>query len=94
MRKGRRKSDGLVVAIKCIQRHKLKHSEVENLKREVEIMREIVHPHVIGLLDVFDEELKEIYLVTEFVAVNLVIDCLLNIYNYVVFLLFANLKRK
>jgi len=33
-------------------------------------MREFHHPHVIGLLDVFDQEAKEIYLVTEFVEVR------------------------
>ena len=43
---------------------------MENLQREVEIMREFSHPHVIGLLDVFDEEKDEIHLVTEFVQVG------------------------
>ena len=68
VKKAVRKSDGLVVAIKCITRSKLNHHEVENLKREVDIMREFKHPHVIGLIDVFDEERQEIYLVTEFVS--------------------------
>lgn len=45
VKKAVRKSDGLVVAIKCITRAKLSHSEVKNLEREVRIMREFHHPH-------------------------------------------------
>ena len=67
VKQGVRKSDGLAVAIKCIKRDGLSPIEVENLKREIEIMREFSHPHLVGLIDVFDEELDDIYLVTELV---------------------------
>lgn len=58
------------MAIKCITRAKLSHSEMKNLEREVKIMREFHHPHVIGLIDAFTDELESISLVTEFVEVR------------------------
>jgi serine/threonine protein kinase len=65
VQKAVRKRDGLIVAIKRVDRTKLNHVELENLKREVSIMQEFLHPHVLHLLDVFDDEPKEIHLVTE-----------------------------
>jgi serine/threonine protein kinase len=41
------------------------------LNREISIMRDIRHPHVIRLLDVFDEEFAGIYLVQEYAEVSL-----------------------
>ena len=67
VRKGMRKSDRLIVAVKCIQRHRLSHTEMDNLRREIDIMRELKHDHVLSLLDVFADEAKEIHLVTQFV---------------------------
>jgi serine/threonine protein kinase len=71
VKKAVRRSDGLVVAIKCITRAKLSHSEMKNLEREVKIMREFHHPHVLGLIDAFTDEMETISLVTEFVEVHI-----------------------
>jgi len=68
VKKATRCSDGKVFAIKCIQRTKLSKVEEDNLQREIEIMREINHPHVIGLVEVFENDPKEIFLVQEYVA--------------------------
>ena len=68
VKKGVRKATGEVVAVKIVKRGGLSKVEAENLSREIAIMREIRHPHVLGLLDVFDTEAEEVYLVTEFVS--------------------------
>ena len=68
VRKAVRKSDGVIAAVKCIQRGRLSHADLENLKREIDIMASLKHPHVIGLLDVFADEEREVHIVTEFVA--------------------------
>ena len=72
MKKARRRSDNVEVAIKCIAREKLGDDEVAALQREVEILGEFRgHPHIVGLIELFDEE-THLYLVTEFVPVTLV----------------------
>ena len=68
VKKATRNSDGKVFAVKCIHRTKLSKIEEDNLQREIEIMREIKHPHVIGLVEVFENDPKEIFLVQEYVA--------------------------
>jgi serine/threonine protein kinase len=68
VKKAVRRSDGAVVAVKCIQRQRLGRADLENLKREIDIMASLQHPHVIGLIDVFGDEQAEIHLVTEFVG--------------------------
>lgn len=49
-------------AIKSIRKAKVKKIEV--LKREIEILKEVKHPHIIELVDVF-EDAKYLHLVTE-----------------------------
>jgi len=49
-------------AIKSIRKAKVKKIEV--LKREIEILKEVKHPHIIELVDVF-EDAKFLHLVTE-----------------------------
>ena len=49
-------------AIKSIRKAKIKHIEV--LQREISILREVTHPHIIALVDVF-EDTKYLHLVTE-----------------------------
>lgn len=49
-------------AIKSIRKAKVKKIEV--LKREIEILREVKHPNIIALVDVF-EDAKYLHLVTE-----------------------------
>jgi serine/threonine protein kinase len=46
VRRAVRRRDGLVVAIKCVDRTKLNHTELENLTREVSIMQEFLHREV------------------------------------------------
>lgn len=70
VRKAKRKSDGLVAAIKCINRTRLSHSDMDNLRREIDIMMTLQHPHVLSMIDVFADELREIHLVTQFVEVG------------------------
>jgi Ca2+-binding EF-hand superfamily protein len=67
VRKAKRNSDGAVFAVKCIQRSQLSALETANLQREIDIMRDMHHPHVVGLVDVFENEKDTIYLVQDFV---------------------------
>lgn len=74
VKKARRRSDNVDVAIKCISREKLADEEVAALQREVEILGEFRgHPHIVGLVELFDEE-THLYLVTEYIAVNCIYD--------------------
>jgi calcium-dependent protein kinase len=54
--------DGKSYALKTILKSKVPDTEV--LKREIEIMRTVNHPHIIRLYDVFENE-HNIFLVTE-----------------------------
>lgn len=49
-------------AIKSIRKAKV--SKIEVLKREIEILKEVKHPNIIALIDVF-EDAKYLHLVTE-----------------------------
>jgi calcium-dependent protein kinase len=49
-------------AIKSIRKAKV--SKIEVLKREIEILREVKHPNIIELIDVFEDS-KYLHLVTE-----------------------------
>ena len=40
-----------VVAIKCIKKTSLNKSSVENLMKEIEILKKIQHEHIVSLLD-------------------------------------------
>ncbi len=69
VKKARRRSDNAQVAIKCISRDQLGDEEVLALQREVEILSEFRgHPHIVGLLELYDEE-STLFLVTEYIAV-------------------------
>ncbi|CAI5707301.1 unnamed protein product [Peronospora effusa] len=52
-------------AIKCIKRAQLTTDDLQALVAEVKILREMQHPHIVKLYDVFQEE-KYFFLVTEF----------------------------
>lgn len=56
------KDGGKSYALKTILKSKVPDTEV--LKREIEIMRSVNHPHIIRLYDVFEDD-KNIFLVTE-----------------------------
>ena len=58
------KSNGTEVAIKIIDKKKLSHAELENLLRELKIMQNINHPHVVKYLEAYEEKDK-LYLVME-----------------------------
>lgn len=51
-----RKSDGTAVAIKIIDKRKLKQEELKMIQHEVTIMDKVNHPHCVKLLEVFDTE--------------------------------------
>ena len=53
---------GKSYALKTILKAKVPDAEI--LKREIEIMRQVDHPHIIRLYDVFEDD-KNIFLVTE-----------------------------
>lgn len=50
------------LAIKSIRKSKV--SKIEVLKREIEILKEVQHPHIIRLVDVYEDS-KYLHLVTE-----------------------------
>ncbi|KAL3909570.1 MAG: hypothetical protein SGILL_008036 [Bacillariaceae sp.] len=54
--------DGKSFALKTILKSKVPDAQV--LKREIEIMRKVNHPHIIRLYDVFEDD-KNIFLVSE-----------------------------
>lgn len=62
VRKCRNRQTQAWYAIKSIRKAKIKHIEV--LQREISILREVTHPHIIALVDVF-EDTKYLHLVTE-----------------------------
>ncbi|KAI3829948.1 hypothetical protein L1987_04080 [Smallanthus sonchifolius] len=61
-------STGQSVAIKVINKHKISHNAhlVSNVKREIDIMRRLRHPHIVKLYEVMATKTK-IYFVMEFV---------------------------
>lgn len=61
------KPTGQKYAIKCIKREGLTAEDLEALKTEVAILKEMNHPNIMILHDFFQEE-KYYYLVTEFMA--------------------------
>ncbi|KAF1316571.1 Camk protein kinase, partial [Globisporangium splendens] len=54
-------------AIKCIKRDELSKDDLAALMLEVAILKQMQHPHIVKLFDVFQED-KYYYLVTEFMA--------------------------
>lgn len=60
-------------AIKIIKKSKMDTEELEQLKNEIQILKELNHPHIVKLYEVYDES-SEIYLVTELCAGGEVFD--------------------
>lgn len=54
-------------AIKCIKREELSQDDVDALMLEVAILKQMQHPHIVKLYEVFQED-TYYYLVTEFMA--------------------------
>lgn len=58
------KITGMKCAVKIVDRTQLKPEDEVGLRQEVEIMKSLQHPHIVQLLDFFEEE-KTYYLVME-----------------------------
>jgi serine/threonine protein kinase len=52
------------VAIKCISRAKMDEDDIAALKREVDILKEVNHPHIVNIIDFFEDS-RYYYVVTE-----------------------------
>ncbi|KAJ0061970.1 hypothetical protein NL108_014674, partial [Boleophthalmus pectinirostris] len=63
--KGRKKYSGQVVALKFIPKVSRSEKELRNLKREIEIMRDLQHPNIVQLFDSFETD-TEVVVVTEY----------------------------
>jgi calcium/calmodulin-dependent protein kinase I len=66
VRLGVHKVTGDSTAVKILQTKKMGKDEMEALRQEIEILHELSHPHIIKIIEVFDE--SEMYLVTELVS--------------------------
>ncbi|XP_073132041.1 SNF1-related protein kinase catalytic subunit alpha KIN10-like isoform X1 [Henckelia pumila] len=56
---------GLKVAIKILDRQSIDNSEAEKVRKEINIMRQLFHPHVVRLFEVIDTPTK-VYVVMEY----------------------------
>uniref|UniRef100_A0AAV2J7T9 non-specific serine/threonine protein kinase n=1 Tax=Knipowitschia caucasica TaxID=637954 RepID=A0AAV2J7T9_KNICA len=63
--KGRKKHSGEVVALKFMPKVGRSEKELRNLKREIEIMRDLQHPNIVQLFDSFETD-TEVVVVTEY----------------------------
>uniref|UniRef100_A0A3B4GKA5 non-specific serine/threonine protein kinase n=1 Tax=Pundamilia nyererei TaxID=303518 RepID=A0A3B4GKA5_9CICH len=63
--KGRRKGSGMVVALKFMPKLGRSENQLQSLKREIEIMRDLRHPNIVQLFDSFETE-TEVVIVTEY----------------------------
>jgi len=62
--KARKKGTQQVSAIKCIKKSSLNKASTDNLLREIEILKEIKHPHIVPMLD-FQWDANYIYILLE-----------------------------
>jgi len=79
VKKGKRKTDGATFAIKIIDKAKVE--EMNDLKREVEIMSKITHPHIVRLYEVYDEP-KTMHLVLELLEGGELFDRVVELGHY------------
>ncbi|XP_023135987.1 serine/threonine-protein kinase 36 [Amphiprion ocellaris] len=63
--KGRKRFTGQVVALKFMPKLGRSEKELRNLKREIDIMRDLQHPNIVQLFDSFETE-TEVVVVTEY----------------------------
>ncbi|KAK7925533.1 hypothetical protein WMY93_007843 [Mugilogobius chulae] len=63
--KGRKKFSGQVVALKFMPKVGRSEKELRNLKREIDIMRDLQHPNIVQLFDSFETD-TEVVVVTEY----------------------------
>lgn len=59
---------GEKVAIKILEKVKMQDEEdIKRVTREIQILKQIRHPHIIQLLDLIETE-EELYLITEYAS--------------------------
>eukprot|EP00297_Palpitomonas_bilix_P012234 CAMPEP_0113880712 /NCGR_PEP_ID=MMETSP0780_2-20120614/7944_1 /TAXON_ID=652834 /ORGANISM="Palpitomonas bilix" /LENGTH=319 /DNA_ID=CAMNT_0000867431 /DNA_START=110 /DNA_END=1069 /DNA_ORIENTATION=+ /assembly_acc=CAM_ASM_000599 len=68
------------VAIKIIDKKDISDME-ENLQTEIDILRKVDHPHIIGLIDIYDTS-KKLYLVMELVTGGELFDSIVDRGSY------------
>jgi len=78
VRKGRNRSSGKEFAIKCIQK---KFIKMHLLEREIKIMTTLKHPHILPLIEVYDNK-DMIFLVLELVTGGELFDKIVEKGNY------------
>jgi len=66
VKKGRHKTTGEDVAVKCINKKTLKKEELQLLSREINIMKKLQHKNIVQLHDIY-ETATDLFLVLEFV---------------------------
>eukprot|EP00727_Mastigamoeba_balamuthi_P007442 m51a1_g3318 putative myosin light chain (308) ;mRNA; f:349478-350949 len=60
-----RDDDGKIVAIKVIEKRKVQGKSLQNLLREIEIMRTVSHPNVMSLEDLLETD-SYLFIITQF----------------------------
>jgi len=78
VRRGRNKETGKAYAIKCIQK---KFIKLHLLEREIKIMKKLKHPHILPLIEVFENK-DYIFLVLELVTGGELFDKIVERGNY------------
>jgi fused-like protein len=63
--KGRRKKSGQIVALKFMSKRGKSEKDLMNLRREIDILKKLMHENIIMLLDAFETN-REFCVVTEF----------------------------
>jgi len=77
VRRGIRRSDKKEIAIKVISKTELNATEARLIKREIEILQQLEHPHIVVLNDIF-ESAHHLYLVLEYCECGELYDELVN----------------
>lgn len=66
VKKGKNKTTGEDVAVKCINKKTLKKEELQLLSREINIMKKLQHKNIVQLYDIY-ETANDLFLVLEFI---------------------------
>jgi serine/threonine protein kinase len=66
VKKGKNKTTGEDVAVKCINKKTLKKEELQLLSREINIMKKLQHKNIVQLFDIY-ETVNDLFLVLEFI---------------------------
>lgn len=78
---GYRTADNLKVAVKIVSRARLHPEDESNLIREIEIMRSLNHPHIVKVIDFFEDP-SHYYAVLEYIAGGELFDRLVDKATY------------